>query len=302
MLKRNISKIRLPGKTKRELAAYVLIIPALICLILFVWRPILEGAVLSLYKLQGYAPVKFVGLNNYREIINETLFKKAITNTFAYVLYSFLIGFPLPIIVAIIINEIRYCKCFVRFSIYFPSICPAVIVSLLWTLIYDPSAGGLLNTILSKFGAAPMEWLNDGSKAIFYIVISMTWSGFGGSAILYLSTLQGINKEMYEAAYIDGAGIWKKTWYITLPQISSIIALMAIRQFSGVFQIFNEPMVMTGGGPSNATVTLSLLGYRYGFVYYKLEKALTVGVITFIILFVLTLFYFRIEKKVSNDA
>ena len=77
---------------------------------------------------------------------------------------------------------------------------------------------------------------------------------------------------------------------------------MAIRQFSGVFQILNEPMVMTGGGPSNATVTLSLLGYRYGFVYYKLEKALTVGVITFIILFVLTLFYFRVEKKVSNDA
>lgn len=302
MFKKSNARSKAIARLKNDASAYILLLPALLCLFLFVWRPIFEGAVLSLFKLQGYEPIKFVGLDNYKAVIGETLFKRTISNTFTYVFYSLLIGFPIPVIVAIMVNEIRYCKSFVKFSIYFPAICPAIITSLLWTLIYDPSAGGLLNTILIKLGLEPMQWLNDGGKAIFYIIISMTWAGFGGSAILYLSSLQGVSKELYEAAYIDGAGLWQRTWHITLPQISSIIILMLIRQFSGVFQTFNEPMVMTGGGPNNATVTLALLGYRYGFVYFKLERALAVGVITFIILFTLTLFYFRVEKKVSNDA
>lgn len=302
MFKKTSARTKAIYRLKNDASAYILLLPALLCLFLFVWRPIFEGALLSTFKLQGYEPIKFVGFDNYKAVISETLFKRTIINSFTFVLYSFLLGFPLPIIVAIMANEIRCCKSFVKFSIYFPAICPAIITALLWTLIYDPSAGGLLNTILIKLGFEPKQWLNDGSKAIFYIVVEMTWAGFGASAILFLSSLQGISNELYEAAYIDGAGLWQRTWHITLPQISSIIILMAIRQFSGVFQIFNEPMVMTGGGPNNATVTLALLGYRYGFVYFKLERALAVGVITFAILFVCTLFYFRVEKKVSNDA
>ena len=193
-------------------------------------------------------------------------------------------------------------KSFVKFSIYFPSICPAIITSLMWTLIYDPSAGGLLNNILIKLGMEPKLWLNDPKNVIFYIIVTMTWAGFGGAAILYLSSLQSISKELYEAAYIDGAGLWQRTWHITLPQISGIILLMLIKNISGVFQVFTEPMTMTGGGPNNASVSLALLGYRYAFVNFKIDKALAVGVITFILLFIMTLFYFKVEKKVNNDA
>ena len=290
------------GRLKSDVSAYWLILPSLLCLLLIVWRPIFTGMYLSLFKLQGYTPIGFAGLENYRNVLNETLFNTTLANTFKYVGYSLVVGFVPPIFFAIMINEIRYMKSFVKFSIYFPSICPAIITSLMWTLIYDPSAGGLLNNILIKLGMEPKLWLNDPKNVIFYIIVTMTWAGFGGAAILYLSSLQSISKELYEAAYIDGAGLWQRTWHITLPQISGIILLMLIKNISGVFQVFTEPMTMTGGGPNNASVSLALLGYRYAFVNFKIDKALAVGVVTFILLFIMTLFYFKVEKKVNNDA
>ncbi len=289
------------GRLKMDLPAYVLLIPSILCLFLFTWRPIVEGFCLSVFKLQGYQPVQFVGFRNYMEIMRDSQFIKTLINTFSYVGWSFVIGFVPPIVVAIIVNELRSCKGFVRFSIYFPSMTPAIITSLMWTLLYNPGPGGLLNTILMNLGFEAQPWLNDANNAIIYIVITMTWGGFGGTAVLYMSSLQGISNDLYEAAFIDGASLWRRIWHITLPQISSIILLMFIKQFSGVFQIFNEPLMMTGGGPNNATVTLSLLGYRFAFVYFQLEKALTVGVITFVILLVLTSFYFWVEKKVTID-
>ncbi len=290
------------GKLKNDFSAYWLLLPSLLCLFFFVWRPIVSGMYMSLYKMQGYTPTEFVGLENFKAVIGETVFKTTVANTFKFVAYSIVVGFIPPIFFAIIMNEIRYCKSFVKFAIYFPSMCPSIITSLMWALIYDPSAGGLLNSILIKLGMEPGIWLNDPNKVILYIIISMTWAGFGGAAILYLSSLQSISKELYEAAYIDGAGLWQRTWHITLPQISSIILLMLIKNISGVFQVFTEPMTMTGGGPNNASLTISLLGYRYGFVTFKIGRALATGVITFIILFVMTLFYFWVEKRVNNDA
>lgn len=288
-------------KLKNDLSAYIIFLPALFCIFMFVWRPIFQGMGMSLYKLQGYEPIEFVGLENYKTVLTETLFKTTFLNTLKYVGLSIVVGFIPPIFFAIMINELRAMKSFVKFAIYFPSIAPAIITSLMWAIFYDPSAGGLFNTVLMKMGLPQMQWLNDANNVILYIIISMTWTGFGGAAIMYLASLQSVSKEMYEAAYIDGASIWQRVWHITLPSLSSIILLMLINNISGVFQVFNEPLAMTGGGPNNASVSLSLLVYRYAFVYFKTEKALALGVITFIILFIMTLFYFYVQKKVDID-
>ncbi len=288
-------------RLKNDLSAYIIFLPALFCIFMFVWRPIVQGMGMSLYKLQGYEPIEFVGLENYKAVLSETLFKTTFFNTLKYVGLSIVVGFIPPIFFAIMINELRTMKSFVKFAIYFPSIAPAIITSLMWAIFYDPSAGGLFNTILMGMGFPQMQWLNDANNVILYIIISMTWTGFGGAVIMYLASLQSVSKEMYEAAYIDGASIWQRIWHITLPSLSSIILLMLINNISGVFQVFNEPLAMTGGGPNNASVSLSLLVYRYAFVYFKTEKALALGVITFIMLFIMTLFYFYVQKKVSVD-
>lgn len=287
---------------KSDLSAYVLMIPSVILLFILVWRPIYTGFIMSLYKTQGYNLVEFVGFQNYADIIHESLFTTAVWNSIKYVFWSILIGFIPPIFIAIMMCELRKCKGFVKFAVYFPGICPAIVTSLLWALMYDPGSGGLLNTILGQFGIEPYGWLNDQTKTIMYIIVSMSWAGFGSAAILYLATLEGLPKELYEAAIIDGASIFQRIRYITLPQMSGIILLMLIRNISGVFQIMQEPLAMTGGGPNNASLSLGLLGYRYGFVYFQIDKSVTVGFITFALLFVITLVYFRVEKKVSENV
>ncbi|MCI9626578.1 MAG: sugar ABC transporter permease [Clostridia bacterium] len=289
------------GKLKNDFSAYILMFPAIFLIFLLIWRPVYQGFILSFFKLQGYEPAEFVGLQNYKDIISETLFKTTVFNTFKYVGLSLLVGFIPPIFIAVMLNEVRWCKGFIKFAIYFPAISPVIVTSLLWTFIYDPSAGGLLNMILLKMGLPAQQWLNDANHAILYIIISMTWSGFGSATILYLSSIKGIGTDMYEAAYIDGAGLWARVWHITIPQIWRIVLLMLVNNIIGVFQVFAQPLAMTGGGPNNATVSLSLLAYRYAFVYLKNEKALAIGMITFVMLVVLTVFYFFLEKRVTYE-
>lgn len=288
-------------KIGNDFSAYILMLPAVLAIFLFLWKPIFQGAYLSFFKMQGYTPTQFIGFENYKTVVTESIFNTTLLNTFKYVGWSLLVGFIPPIFIAIMLNEVRWCKGFIRFSIYFPSISPVIVTSLLWALIYDPSAGGLLNMFLIKLGIPAQQWLNDANNVILYIIISMTWSGFGSAVILYLSSLQGINSEMYEAAYIDGAGLWARIRYITIPQMWGIILLMLVNNISGVFQVFAQPLAMTGGGPNNASMSLSLLAYRYAFQNFKTEKALATGMITFVILFIMTIFYFRLEKKVKND-
>lgn len=288
-------------RLKADCSAYILLIPALILLLILVWRPIYSGFVMSLHKMQGYNMTEFVGLDNYKAIIHESLFKTAVWNSVKYVFWSLIIGFIPPIFIAIMMCELRKCKGFVKFAVYFPGICPAIVTSLLWALMYEPSAGGLLNTFITHLGMEPNGWLNDQTKTIMYIIVSMSWAGFGSAAILYLATLEGLPKELFEAAIIDGASIFQRIRYITLPQMSGIVLLMLIRNISGVFQIMEQPLAMTGGGPNNASLSLGLLGYRYGFVYFQIDKAVTVGFITFALLFAITLVYFRVEKKVSEN-
>ncbi|MEG2583893.1 MAG: sugar ABC transporter permease, partial [Oscillospiraceae bacterium] len=144
------------------------------------------------------------------------------------------------------------------------------------------------------------QWLQDKNLTIPLIITSMTWRGCGATMIMYLATLQGVNQELYEAATIDGAGFFVKLRYITFPYISPIMALLLVRQIIGVFQVMVEPMTMTGGGPNNASVSLGLQGYNYAFVYFQPERALALGVITFVILMGVTAYYFKINKKLEG--
>lgn len=278
-----------------------MLLPGLLLLYLIVWRPVLMGGVLSAFELKGYEPTNFVGLQNYVDVLTDTQFVRTLWNTVLYVFWSVVLGFALPIVVAIMLNEMVRGKGFFKFITYFPAIVPTVAVSMIWYYVYLPDQGGLLNMFLGMFGAEPHQWLQNASLTIPLIVLTMVWKGFGGTAIMYLAALQGISQDLYEAAKIDGAGAFRRLRHITLPQMAPMILLFLIRQMIGVFQVMVEPMTMTGGGPNNASLTLALQGYNYAFTYFQPQKALALGVITFLILVVMTIFYFAIEKRVSID-
>lgn len=286
--------------TKKDVSAWILIIPALLLIYLCVLRPQIMGTYWSFFKMKGYKVQEFVGLDNYKTVIADSMFMKTLWNTCQYVLWSILIGYFLPIIIAIFLNEIVHLRNTARVLIYFPSILPAAGVALLWYLMYYPDAGGLLNMVGSLFGAEPYVWLQDSRWTILYIIISMTWSGYGSTVLYYFAALQGVNRELYEAAIIDGAGFVRRIRTITLPHIAGISLLFLVRQIIGVFSVMEQPLQMTDGGPNGASTTLGLLAYKYGFVSIKPDLAMAVGVIMFLILAVVTCFYFYLDKKIER--
>jgi len=286
--------------TKKDWSAWILILPAILCIYLFVLRPQIMGTYWSFFDMRGYKVESFVGLENYKTVIRDTQFFKTLWNTCQYVLWSLVIGFCLPIIVAVILNELVHMRNTIRFCVYFPAVLPGVAVALLWYLMYYPDQGGLLNMIGSWFGMEPYVWLQDARWTIAFIVISMTWNGCGSTAIYYFASLQGVNRELYEAAIIDGAGFFRRFFTVTLPHISGVALLFLVRQIIGVFSIMEQPMQMTDGGPNGASNTLGLLAYKYGFVNIQPQYAMAVGVIMFLILMVFTIFYFRLNKIVES--
>lgn len=301
MDKTNLSKMRRRQRIKNDFAAWILLIPLVIIMYLFVWRPTVMGMVLSTFKLKGYTPTEFIGLKNYIEVITDTEFIPILFNTVKYVLWSLAVGFIPPVIIAIMVNEVMHLKSAFRVMIYLPAIIPGVAANLMWYFLYYPDATGLFNQVMMNFGIESYAWLNDPKFTILYIIIATTWSGFGGTMILYYAALQSVSAELYEAATIDGAGMVRKLWNVTIPQIKGTLLLCFVSQIISVFQILDQPLVMTGGGPNGASTSLGLQLYNYGFVNGRAGHALALGVIVFAMLMVATCFYFRLNRKIEEN-
>ncbi|WP_248927203.1 carbohydrate ABC transporter permease [Paenibacillus hamazuiensis] len=279
----------------------MLIVPSLVFFIVFHWEPLLSGIVLSFYKTEGYRAVQFIGLQNYIDVITNSVFQQTLVNTFLYVIWSLIIGFLVPIAAAIMINEMRMFQSFFKFAVFFPGMVPGIAAALLYVILFEPGAGGILNALIGKIGLPPSQWLQNAQLTIPLIVLVMTWRSFGATAIIYLAGLQGINHELYEAASLDGAGVWRKLRHITIPQISSFVGMLLILQVIGVFQVLYEPLTMTEGGPNNASMSLSLLSYQYAFRYFQAGQSLAVGGISFVIISLITIVYYLINKKDRTD-
>lgn len=289
-------------KLKDNFDGYVLMFPMLFVLYIMVWRPTVMGFAWSFCKMQGYHSVGFAGFDNYIKVLTHTQFVPILINTVKYVLWSMVIGFLPPFLIAVVLNEMLHMRSTLRMLIYLPVVIPGVCAMLIWYFMYQPDSAGLFNIVLSKFGIQPYAWLNDPKFAIVGIIIYSTWKGFGGSMLLYYATVQGISTELYEAAIIDGAGMLKRFWHITVPESSGVLLLCAVNQIIGVFQILEQPLAMTGGGPNGASTSLSYQLYQYGFNSggKATGQAMALGVIMFVILLVATVYYFKLDKKIQE--
>ena len=288
---------------KKNVSAWILMLPMVIILYLFVWRPTVLGAVQSFFNMRGYTVTDFCGFDNYRRVLTHTQFLPMLWNTVQYVFWSLIIGFLPPIFIAIMINEIVHFKGGFRVLIYLPALIPGIAAMLMWYYMYYPDQTGLLNMILGIFGVEPQQWLNNPHFAIIGIIIYTTWKSFPAAMLLYYASVQSVSVELYEAAMIDGAGPLRRLWHITRPAMEGIILLQFVRQIINVFQIMEQPLAMTGGGPNNASVTLGLLNYRYAFENggRNAQYALALGVMMFIFLSIVAILYFRLDKKIQEN-
>ncbi|TDD72678.1 sugar ABC transporter permease [Jiangella aurantiaca] len=293
-----------PGRRPRRrsrhgLAALVFLLPTLVVFTYFGWWPILRGVVLSVQETNLVSDPRWVGLDNFRTLLADPLLWTAVRNTAWFALLALLFGFPAPILLAVVMSELRRLGGLFRVLVYLPVVVPPVVAVLLWKWFYDPG-NGLFNEVLGLIGLGPYPWLQSTSSAMPSLVLEATWAGAGGTVLIYLAALTSVPSELYEAAETDGASVWRRLWHVTLPQLRGVLLLMLLLQVIGTLQVFTEPFVLTDGGPADSTVTILLLIYRYAFVYGDYGLATALSVLLAVVLGVLSAIYLRLTRSWST--
>ncbi len=284
---------RLPGYKRREaINAYIMLAPWIIGFIVFTAGPMIASIVISFMDWPLLQAPKWIGLGNYKFMFKDELFWISLYNT----IYYTLIGVPLRVIAALCVAlamnlKLRGISVY-RTIYYIPSITPAVASSIMWLWIFNPDFG-LANTLLGYIGIhSRIRWIYDPALSKPSLILMSLW-GIGGMMIILLAGLQGIPEQLYEAAEIDGAGLWHKFWKITLPMLSPSIFFVTIMQVISSFQVFTQAYVMTRGGPANSTLFLVLYLYQNGFEFFRMGYASSLAWALFMFVLVLTILQFR---------
>lgn len=290
--------VNLTKLLRKHLWGYLFLVPAAIIFILFLWAPIIKGFVYSFYNVDFVKGDTFVGFDNYRTIFADGDVWTAVKNTLYYMLLCLVIGFWVPIVVSIMISELRKFQGFVRVAAYLPYVVPIIVLYGLWRWMYDPI--GPINALLQSLGLEQINFMTDTKWSMISLVFMETWQQFGSAMLIYLAAVLSIPRDWYEAAEIDGAGIWQRIRHITLPSMKGVIFLMLIMQVIGTSQSYQSQLAMLDGGPNNATLTYGLLITKYAFNRQNYGVATALGVLMFLALLVLAVVQFRIQHKEEN--
>jgi|GEM_PF-48858 len=284
---------------KKEVLAWMIAIPSLLLFAFFLWGPLLQNIIFSFAKTSNFDMEGFYGLNNYIHVFNDPRFAQALGNTILYVIYSLLIGFIVPIILALLISEVIRTKSLFKVGFYIPNIVPAIAVILTWKIMMDANDYGFFNILLQKMGLPTSRWISNDSLSIPLIILTLTWKSAGSTMLIYLATVQSIDNTLYEAARIKGLSVFKRLRYITLPALLPNIKLLLIIQIIAIFQIFYEPMIFMGQTNDSAN-TLGLLIYKLIYTTQDTGQAAALGVITMIILLGFTYVYLYFDKRTNK--
>lgn len=286
------------------LSTLVFLLPLLVVFGLFSWGPIVQSVVMSLRQTNLVTAAEFVGLDNFAAVLSDPLLWTAVGNTLWFALLALVLGYPIPLVVAVLISEVRKRRGLFAALAYLPVVVPPVVAVLLWKFFFDAGPTGVFNTLLGSVGIGPLQWLQDADTAMPSLVLEATWAAAGGTMIIYLAALAAVPPELYEAAEIDGASIWRKVRHVTLPNLRNVLLVTFILQIIGTAQVFLEPFLFTGGGPANATTTVLLLIYDYAFADSlggDYGKATALSLMLAAVLAVFSAVYFRVTRSWSTS-
>lgn len=288
------------SSTKETLRAMVFISPWVIGLIAFTLIPIVSSFYYSLTNYNVIDQPKFIGLTNYTKLLSDKVFRKALYNT----LYMIVLGVPITTFVAISVSVLlnnKNLRGSSGFSVIFfiPTLVPTVIASLLWIWMLQPDTG-IINRILGYMGISGPGWIASPTWAKPAFILIMIWT-CGNAIIIYLAGLQDIPTTLYESASIDGAGFFRKTISISIPLLRPVILFNVVTLIINVFQWFAEPLIITEGGPNNATNFYSLYLYQNAFQYFKMGYASAMAWILLLIALIIIGVLFKIMKFSENN-
>jgi multiple sugar transport system permease protein len=286
---------------RTRLAPYGFITPAMILLIAFGLLPIGVALLVSftdmnLAGLGNWSRIRFIGFENYVELLRDPAFWQALGNT---ALFAF-VGVPSVIVVSLVIalalnrSQSRFFQA-LRSFYFVPAITAIVAVALVWGYLYNTQFG-LFNHLLSLVGLPPVQWLSDPVAVKFSVAAVAIWRGLGLNVIIFLAALQGVPKEYLEAASIDGAGSVRRTWSIVIPLLRFAIFFVTITTVIAWLQFFDEPFVLTKGGPLGASTSIALFLYQKGFSSSQFGYASAGSVVLFAIIAIVTLIQIRSRR------
>jgi multiple sugar transport system permease protein len=286
---------RTRGGVRRNLSAYGFLIAALACFAMFSWYPMVREFMLAFQHVNYVGASTWVGFDNFRHLFNDPQFGAAWRNTAEFTGFALVIGYAVPFMTAVLLNELRHARGYLRMVVFLPVMLPPAVAVLLFKWFYDPGPG-LFNDILRHVHLPTLQWLDSSNTALLSLVIVSTWMNMGSATLIYLAALQTIPGELYEAAELDGAGLWRKIRHITIPQTKLVLLIMLLMQVIATMQVFVEPYMLTGGGPGNSTVTVVLLVYKYAFNYNNYGGGAALGLMLLVILLVFSGGYLRATR------
>lgn len=282
-----------------KLVIVLFLAPALILFLLFVVYPIFRSIYFSLFDWNGLGPaVDFVGFGNYKTILTDKVFIKALWNGVMIIVFSLGLQLPLALALAVLVGRDLPGRGIFRTIFFLPYVLSEVNVAIMWMLLYNPDPErGFLNSIAVFFGAEPVGWLSNTNLVLLSVFIALTWKYFGFHMLLYLAGLQNIPLDLEEAARIDGANNFQNFFYITLPLLGGTIRTSVYMSVLGSIQQFILVWIMTKGGPVNASETLATYMYRFGFVRFELGYGSAVAIYMFVLCLIFSLIYQRLTRQ-----
>ncbi|MBI5960736.1 MAG: sugar ABC transporter permease [Chloroflexi bacterium] len=287
-------------RLSNQIVAYLFMLPALLVFGLVAWYPVARSFQMSFQDVSLRGVSTWVGLDNFELMQRDPALDIVWENSLEFASWSILLGYLLPVFLAILIREMRIAKGFFRIVYFLPTVVPVSIAIIVWRFIYDPDAG-FLNGLLGVFGIEAQRWLQDPALAKPSIVMVMTWGAFGTTTLIYLSSLQDISTELYEAAELDGASPINRIRHITIPHLAPMMSLLFVLQVLAVVQVFTEPFLLTKGGPGRETLTPVLHIYNRAFMRADMGYASAWSVMLVIVLMVFSIGYQLVNRKITKN-
>jgi multiple sugar transport system permease protein len=277
-------------------AAFILLLPAALGLLLFSFIPIAQAFQVSFFEAPLLSPQRtFVGLDNYRAAIDDPMFHLAIVNTALYTVAVVILQVALALVLALLINSYFPGVGFFRSAYFLPVVTSLVVVSTVWKIMYHTD-NGLINSLLRTLSLSPQPWLTSPNLALWSIVIIGVWKEVGFSMLVLLGGLNNIPGDLYEAAAIDGSSPWNSLWKITLPLLRRALLFVVVLSTINAFKIFIPIYVITDGGPANSTETLVFYVFQNAFRYFKLGYASALSFLLLVLALVLIAIQFRLLR------
>ena len=280
-------KKKLSGRKRDErVAAYIFVAPAVILLIAFLVVPMIYTVYFSGFKYQIMRPdaMKFIGFENYQKLFSDKNFWLALKNTVYFTVIVAPCQCVLALALALLVSK-KFRGVAVFRTMYFaPQLTSMVVISVLWSVLYNANPNtGLINSILVSLGMSPIKFLSDASTAMNSIIFMSAWQGAGYQMMIFLAGLQGIPRDQYEAASVDGATKFKQFLYITIPGLKGTIKYVIMITMIQAMKLFTQPYIMTQGGPKNSTKTLVYYIYTQGFQKGNFGYACSIAAVFFVI-------------------